>query len=351
MSSKGAIDHQIAIFLEGLKNGELKSPRTVAVATANLLMRFVSSRRYIGPDDLVNQVKELGRRIIEAQPRAYTAGNIVRRVLKSIRTIDEGLGGSVEDDEISSAMFGLLTTEKESKDGQQHSSREEKIHIMDEIQLILEEVQNEDPLIKAGSEMISEGDILLITCPDSETVMGFLCRIIQKTRFSVILIESYPNETEPARRAAQKLERAGIPVTVIPDSVVYAIMSRVSKVLISCRAVLANGGCITSTGMALACQAATEWKKPVLAMAGSYKLSSLYPFDIDNLIEMGNSDKVIDFADPLMGKLEVNNPVFDYVAPELIDILITNDGSYSPNFVYRLILDNYSTKDQDPMLN
>jgi translation initiation factor eIF-2B subunit beta len=40
----------------------------------------------------------------------------------------------------------------------------------------------------------------------------------------------------------------GINTTLIPDSAVYALMSRVNKVIFSTHAIMANGGLVTYSG-------------------------------------------------------------------------------------------------------
>jgi len=125
-------------------------------------------------------------------------------------------------------------------------------------------------------------------------------------------------------------------------------MSRVGKVLIGARSVFANGGCVTAAGVATVCESAKEHRTPVFAVAGLYKFSPLYPFDRSSLIEVGNSGKVLPYEDSeVVGKCEVTNPLYDYVIPEHIDIYITNIGGFSPNFIYRIVLDNYSSEDVD----
>ena len=45
-----------------------------------------------------------------------------------------------------------------------------------------------------------------------------------------------------------KLQKAGLNVNLITDASVYAIMSRVDKVVISTHAIMANGGLIANSG-------------------------------------------------------------------------------------------------------
>lgn len=197
-------------------------------------------------------------------------------------------------------------------------------------------------------EMIHDNEVLLTPTPGSETVLNFLLKASLKRKFTVLITENYPNDIKLCHKAAKKLAEANIETVIIPDSTIYAVMSRVGKVLIGARAVFANGGCVTASGVATACECAKEYRTPVFAVAGLYKFSPNYPFDRDTLIEVGNSGKVLPYKDSdLVGKCEVTNPVLDYVPPEFIDIYITNIGGFSPNFIYRIVLDNYRTDDVD----
>ena len=47
---------------------------------------------------------------------------------------------------------------------------------------------------------------------------------------------------------AKKLKDVGIKVDLVTDSSVYALMSRVDKVIISTHAILANGGLVAHAG-------------------------------------------------------------------------------------------------------
>lgn len=353
-ANKGDINLQIGKFIAKMKRRQISGSKDVALATARLLERFVSSRRYTTADALIQAVRELGAKLEAAQPLEFTCGTIVRRILKNMRTVDEAVAGESSDnpmplDSTNSSMFGLLSAPKSTKKDapDRSTARDQKAAIMDEIQGLIDEINNDDPLFKVGADMITDNDSLLVPCPMSRTMLEFLLKTAHRRRFSVIVTECYPNFNKAAEHFAETLKRAGIPVTIIADSMVYAIMSKVSKVIISSKAILANGGCITASGMVLPCLAARQFARPVLAIAATYKLSPVYPYDIESLIEIGNSEKVVDFSESeLVDKLEVVNPLYDYISPELMDIIITTDGGYSPNFVYRIVLDNYSPQDQ-----
>lgn len=102
-------------------------------------------------------------------------------------------------------------------------------------------------------------------------------------------------------------------------------MSRVGKVIIGARTVLTNGSCVSSAGVASVCECAQQYRTPVLAVTGLYKLSPRYPFDIERLIEVGDTGKISSFTDCVMvDSVEVINPLYDYIPPNHIDICVTN---------------------------
>ncbi|ODQ65254.1 IF-2B-domain-containing protein [Nadsonia fulvescens var. elongata DSM 6958] len=348
---------QIDTFISQLKRRQITGSNDVGMATAHLLVRFVSAARWTHIDSLISDLRLLGKRLIAAQPREFACGNMVRRVLALIREEIHGNNeNGIDNKGLSSSsplitsMFNLLSTEDksiETANNEKKTGRDLKPYIIEGIQELIEEIRNiEDSIAGMSVEMIHENEVLLTPSPNSKTVLEFLRRASQKRKFSVLVTESFPNETEIAHAFAKKLAKAGIETVIIPDSSVYAVMSRVGKVIVGARTVLANGGCISASGIALACEAAKNHKTPVLAVTGVYKLSPLYPFDVESLIEVGNTGKVVDFSDKdMVENVEVMNPTYDYVAPENIDIYVTNIGGYSPSFIYRLVLDHYSSED------
>jgi len=207
---------------------------------------------------------------------------------------------------------------------------------------IIEELETADDQIAGYAlDHIHSNEIILIYGP-SVTVQKFLLKAASKRKFTVMHAECFPNNHESVHatvsgslngdagdtgpdRLHRSLTAAGITVILIPDSVIFAVMSRVNKVILGTHAVLANGGLVAAAGARMLAKAASIHKTPVVVLSGVYKLSPIYPFNTDAFIEYGDSSKVIPYEDgEMMDKVEVENPLHDYVPPELIDIYITN---------------------------
>jgi translation initiation factor eIF-2B subunit beta len=158
---------------------------------------------------------------------------------------------------------------------------------------------------------------------------------------------------------ARELARAGIDAVLIPDSSLFAVMSRVNKVLLPARAVLANGGLVSCAGCHLLALAARHHSVPVVCVSGLFKLAPAFPHDgqatLNDLVSPlgsllgggGGGDGGDDFSSraPLLRDVEYVRPVHDYVPPELVRLYVTNVGSFQPNYTYRLLAEYYHVDD------
>lgn len=48
---------------------------------------------------------------------------------------------------------------------------------------------------------------------------------------------------------------------------------------------------------------------------------------------------------PVLSCFAAPNPAYDYVPPELVSLLITNQGPSHPSYIYRLIAEYYHQED------
>lgn len=126
---------------------------------------------------------------------------------------------------------------------------------------------------------------------------------------------------------ARSLSSVGINTILIPDSAIYAVMSRVNKVVLGAHAILANGGVFAASGTLLAGHAAQMHRTPVVFCAGQFKLSPLWNvYHAYGSLDFAQPGQALGFEEgPLMDKVDILNPTYDYVPPELIDVFITNE--------------------------
>jgi translation initiation factor eIF-2B subunit beta len=240
-----------------------------------------------------------------------------------------------------------------------------RAELIEGISEIIDELdQSDEQIANYASEHIHPNEVIL-TYSSSITVQRFLLKAASKRKFTVIHAEAYPNNHHkshalitgnldqdeddlPADSFQKPLTAAGITVILIPDCAIFAIMSRVNKVVIGTHAVLANGALVAAAGTKVVTKAAKVHQTPVIVLGGTYKLSPKYPYDPDTFLEFGDSSNMFSKRDEdLMEKVEVENPIFDFVPPDMVDLYITNLGGHSPSYLYRIIKDQYRDEDAD----
>ncbi|KAE8666558.1 Translation initiation factor eIF-2B subunit beta [Hibiscus syriacus] len=189
----------------------------------------------------------------------------------------------------------------------------------------------QDTLQEKNSEVI-------LTLGSSRTVLEFLCAAKEKKRsFRVFVSEGAPRYQ--GHLLAKESVMRGLQTTLITDSAVFAIFSRVNMVIVGAHAVMANGGVIAPVGLNMVALAAQKHAVPFVVLAGSHKLCPLYPHHPEVLL-----NELRGIGAPL---LHVVNPTFDYVPPKLVSPFITDTGGHNPSYMYRLIADYYSADDLD----
>jgi len=217
-----------------------------------------------------------------------------------------------------------------------------RAEVMDGIRELQDELEQSDELIAANALDHIHSNEIILTHTASTSVQKFLLAAARKRKFTVVHAETYPHDHTATHctlltgkkrdtqgddedDAWKPLTAAGIQVYAIPDSHVFAIMSRVNKVILATHTVLANGGLVAAAGAHMIAKAAKDHQTPVVVVSGVYKLSPVYPFDIEELIEYGDAGSVVPYEDgDFVEKVDVENPLYDYVPADLVDLYITN---------------------------
>lgn len=417
------IDNSIELLISLLKRRQIKNSRCCAIATARLLLRLVSLQRWKDASSLILRIRDVGRRLVAAQPHEMAVGNIVRRILGIVREVaeDDVEGGDAEAQPSLTAgalsqtaptqaalspaldgsehpvqrpgmpsqagsLFGIFqqpglttspaatppfgsgaTTPRPTTSKKDDSGSAEKLDIkaevIDGIKELLDELEVVDTQIAESALDHIHSNEIILTHTSSQTVQKFLIAAAKKRKFTVFHAEAYPNDhltthativngggshDEDGGEKWKALTSMGIKVILIPDSAVFALMSRINKVILAPHTVLANGSLIAAAGASGIAQAAKEHQVPVVVLSGVYKLSPVYPFDSAELLEQGDPGKVVGFEEgEFIEGVDVVNPVFDHVGSELVDLYVTNLGGCAPSYLYRIVADHYRADDVD----
>ncbi|KAL6929789.1 hypothetical protein ACO0SA_001193 [Hanseniaspora valbyensis] len=386
ISFEPEINEMINNFLQTLKTNSQPTSRssyTVSLETLNVLKKFIGFMKFHTTEEFMNNLKKLdllmegnikpkgiiGSAVLKKE---FCCGNMIRRVIfmlrEEINNYNNSLKqtGDIDEDKANNkpvgSMFDLLARLPKEQPQVNSNTKSKKFEIrataINIIRELTDEVKNiDEQIFQIGIDLIHDNEILLIPTPDSKTILNFLINVKKdknwkKRNFTCIITESYPNNLQKAQKFALKLSDLGIDTIIIPDSMVFAVMNKIGKVVIGCKQIFSNGSAIvSSTGVQTVVQCAKEFRVPIIVMAGLYKLSSISPFDIkENYLEVGGSKltgnllpkqhKVTGHEGDYSRLMMVNN-INDFIAAEFIDIIITNTGAYSPSFMYRVVADNY----------
>ncbi|QCD95706.1 translation initiation factor eIF-2B subunit beta [Vigna unguiculata] len=390
-------------FVNLLKKRKIEGSQATAKQTAELLRSVISHQRVSHTNQatsLINAIRTVGEKIIDANPIELSVGNIVRRVLHIIREEDlslvtDALAGFGSDDEddverddhpalsaaavaaaarstlrppslqtlledvTDSAAVPATPSSTGDSDGKSRSvekgtrGRKLKHDVIEAVNELIQDITScHEQIAEQAVEHIHQNEVIL-TLGSSKTVFEFLCAAKEKKRsFKVFVAEGAPRYR--GHLLAKELAARGLQTTVIADSASFAMISRVNMVIVGAHAVMANGGVIAPIGLHMVALAARRHAVPFVVLAGSHKLCPLYPHNPHVLLnELRSPSELVDFGEfsDLMdsatgvGSLHVVNPAFDYVPPDLVSLFITGTGGHNPSYMYRLIADYYSAAD------
>lgn len=269
-------------------------------------------------DQLLTRVRDVGQRLIHSQPKQLIINNMMNRV---IRTVNESARTySNADEETGTAMrpppsmFHLFSPAKKQalpdtlvQPLDKDSKYAFKAEVLGAIEEDIDEVkQANDQISTHAAEHLGSSEVIL-TCSSSRTVQRFLLKAVDGRKLSVFFVEPFPDNREADGEMntlsfVQPLTAAGITVVIIPDVSVWAVMSRIDKVILTAHTVLGNGGMLATSGTQVIAKVAKRFQKPVIVLAGSHQFCKEHPYSIQALLTYGNpaqatSFKDVDFAD------------------------------------------------------
>jgi len=291
--STSNVETRIQAFITNLKRHNIEGSFPVAKETAEIMRMVISKMKLTTLEDTLQNIKETGRRLVNAQPLEFAIGNIVRRVLYIIRDEYTNINKSKNLTHTSSLIM-FDSGPDDSKDVSLiENAKELKSNILSTLsELISEQGNLYINIADQAIEHIHANEVIM-TYGTSKTVVEFFKAAARKRHFEVIIAECAPSFR--GHQCAVELSSLGIPATLISDSAIFAMMARVNKVIVSTHAVMANGGLIAQNGMHMLALAAKHHSVPFVVCTGLYKLCPLYPYDQDTFNELRSPSEVLKF--------------------------------------------------------
>lgn len=146
-------------------------------------------------------------------------------------------------------------------------------------------------------------------------------------------------ETRPKRQGLitiRELAEAKVPVTLIVDSAMRYVMPKVSVAFVGTDSLESDGSVINKIGTHLLAATARDYGVPFYACAESYKFLPASMIGKRVEIEQRSVREIVANSE-VPGGVEIFNPVFDRVPPELVTGIITEEGVIPPTESLRFI--------------
>ncbi|KAH7101470.1 nagb/rpia/CoA transferase-like protein [Auriculariales sp. MPI-PUGE-AT-0066] len=363
-----------------LRRRQLLSARQAALATFYVLRNALGKSKFNTYDEALVIVRGVGRRLVAAQPKQYAVGNIARKVIALIREeangntkasssapmpvmslasfissapsrVESGARKGPVDGLISqsasASLQGSRTTSAQPSDDEEDDEESEKALLMQALSEIQLELEGVHEGVAKNAQTHIHNDEIVLTLGRSQTIEAFLKAANHTRRFTAIVAETAP--TFSGRVQAAKLAELGINAVLVPDSAVFALLSRVNKVILPAHAVLATGAMFAPAGSLIVASVAKAHAVPVVACAAQFKMTPRWQPADYAAADLGDPAAVLGLNDvsEVGHDVDVLNPAWDFIEPALVDVYITNDGDHAPSFIHRLIRDAYGDDDTE----
>ncbi|EMP30704.1 Translation initiation factor eIF-2B subunit beta [Chelonia mydas] len=340
------LSEQIEAFVARLKRGgERLSSEEAARQTVGLLRKIIGHGRW---GNAVDARCRTGSHLLVLSVAGDVFDVDVPEPSDGVRDHEvphEPLRGRSEESDQQESLHKLLTSGGLSEDFSTPYPplRANVIEAISELLIELEGTT--DNIAMQALEHIHSNEVIM-TIGYSRTVEAFLKEAARKRKFHVIVAECAP--FCQGHEMAVRLSKEEIETTVMSDAAIFAVMSRVNKVIIGTKTILANGALIAVSGTHTLALAAKHHSTPLIVCAPMFKLSPQFPNEEDSFYKFVSPQEVLPFTEgEILSKINVHCPVFDYVPPELITLFISNIGGNAPSYIYRLMSELYHPDDHE----
>ncbi len=266
-----------------------------ALTTLRLLAQTsVASRS----EDLLAELRILGRELEDSRPSMAPLTNLVKRVLQTIECRKTEL-----------PTIGEL--------------KQAVMNVCDEL---AEESETAVHEIAMNAAQLIQDDVAVLTHSRSRTVTETLKEIMRMgKRIRVIVTESRP--LLEGRIVAKELAELGIPVTLIVDSAVGGLMATADVCMVGADSVLFDGSFVNKTGTYPLAVVAREHSKPFYVVCEKSKFNLRSIFEPRPEIEEKDPSEVLPYSTESL--VTVRNPYFDTTPAEFVTKFITDEGALS----------------------
>ncbi|XP_058121493.1 translation initiation factor eIF-2B subunit beta [Anopheles ziemanni] len=337
----------ISGFIQEVRLRKITGSHKLTSKTLSLVTDLIAKEPWQTAEELLALIRTQGSFLAAALPHDIVIANTIRRIMKIVREeYDSSRVVHFDDAQSILSLHKLVTQGADPERGNYSKPMPGlKTALVDHLSEIGTELETTAENISAQAAEHIHSAELIMTIGYSRAVEKFLKKAAESRPIEVVVVECAPDCL--GQQLAANLGRAKIQTTLISDAAIFAIMSRINKIIIGTHSVLANGGLQALCGTYSLALSAKHFSVPVIVLAPTYKLTPVHlcNYEQGDFNILNNTEAVLPFKCPAARFTKAYNPLFDYVPPELVTLFITNNGANAPSYVYRLISELYHPED------
>lgn len=312
----------LAKFELMIRRNEIKGSYKTARKTAKLFLHCLNGNITDIQTDLL--IKALSEKLQAHFPDSVIIKNVCKHILIQLETENNQRIVSTSFFEMFAA--GRPASPPRKKAGEEVLSLNQRMkEIIDEIYISLKEGYKK---ISSFADQILIANDVVLTLGYSQSVINLLTAS-HRRKITAFIPERAPSYD--GLDLAKDLRAKNVTVIVIPDSAIFAVLPRVRTVIIPARTVLPDGGVIAFSPAHPVALAAKQHARPVIVLYWSLKLSSTFPKALRKVAPAGT---VLMAPIAKMENGVALNPDGDYIPPNLITLMLNEDGAHLPGDAY-----------------
>ena len=294
----------ISATASDIRDMRVRGAGRIARAGATALADYAASYEGRSLEEFRNDLRKASEVILGSRPTAVSLWNGVHYTLRGVSSVET----------FEAARDSVIANGKE---------------------FVTNSEQAVQRIARIGAKRIKDGDVLMTHC-NSSAAIGVIAEAVRQGKD----VKVYATESRPWRQGiltVNDLNKAGVDTTLIIDSAVRTVMSRVDRVFVGADTITSSGSLINKIGTSQVAMAARECRAEFNVCSETYKFSPKTMFGDTVTIEERNIDEVVRPGEIPDG-VKVFNPVFDTTPARYIDNIITELGIMSPGAVYGVMV-------------
>ncbi len=183
-------------------------------------------------------------------------------------------------------------------------------------------------IAEIGHSFVQDGHTVLVH-GESRVAAQLIIEAAKSKQFTVILTEgrSHNNKSERKSTLINQLKDK-IPIKIIYDSAVAAVMDQVDLCIVGAEGVMENGGIINKIGTYQLAIVAKALNKPFYVAVESYKFARMYPLSQRDVADLFCSNH--EPNNNIDDSTDVEKLFIDFTPAEYINLLFTDLGVLTP---------------------